>query len=61
MMVVGLGLPQRARRRGGDRRPGRHPFVLPEAFEVTHTAQSLVAKGDLVRVRFVIHGRRTGD
>ncbi|MFD7676120.1 ester cyclase [Streptomyces anulatus] len=32
-----------------------------EAFEVTHTAQSLVAEGDLVCARFVIHGRHTGD
>ncbi|MFI1572260.1 ester cyclase [Streptomyces anulatus] len=32
-----------------------------EAFEVTHTAQSLVAEGDLVCARFVIHGRHAGD
>lgn len=32
-----------------------------DAFEVTHTAQSLVAEGDLVRARFLIHGRHTGD
>ncbi|MCX4399495.1 ester cyclase (plasmid) [Streptomyces sp. NBC_00053] len=31
-----------------------------EAFEVTHTAQSLVAEGDLACMRFLIHGRHTG-